>query len=516
MSASTAALPPLAGAEPAAAVSAAAAGQPQSAQPGAMSMASRRAWLQQASRLSIPAARLVAWIDVQVMLTAAMMTGALAPRLASAPLGELLSSRIGVTDLVPIVLFAAAVLAVFEIAGLYEAALVRRWQDECRRVVLASATVAVALGLVAAVREPAIHWPALFRFWLVSSALVVPARAVRAGVARRMAGPRRRVLIVGSGPQALRICRELSTDPLTAYQIVGFVDSNPAPPAAFVLRRTVGTLDELEHLLVRQHIDEVHVGLPVKSHYPAIQDTIRVCERIGVKVMYGADIFGTELARPCVGMGLSPRVELQIAPEGPVLLVKRAIDIVATTVLLVALAPVLLAAAIAIKLTSDGPVFFAQERYGHNRRRFRMLKFRTMVVGAEQMQAALESLNEVEGPHFKIARDPRITPIGGILRRTSIDELPQLFNVLRGDMSLVGPRPMAVRDVHRFTRTGDMRRFSVTPGITGLWQVSGRTRLTFDEWIRLDLHYIDTWSLLLDFRILARTLPAVVRGTGAA
>jgi lipopolysaccharide/colanic/teichoic acid biosynthesis glycosyltransferase len=145
-----------------------------------------------------------------------------------------------------------------------------------------------------------------------------------------------------------------------------------------------------------------------------------------------------------------------------------------------------------------------------------MLKFRTMVTNAEQLQAGLEARNEAEGPVFKIARDPRVTPLGWWLRRTSIDELPQLFNVLRGDMSLIGPRPLPLRDVSRFTRSADMRRFSVRPGITGLWQVSGRSGLGFDQWIALDLRYIDRWSLALDFSILARTIPAVLRGTGAS
>jgi lipopolysaccharide/colanic/teichoic acid biosynthesis glycosyltransferase len=145
-----------------------------------------------------------------------------------------------------------------------------------------------------------------------------------------------------------------------------------------------------------------------------------------------------------------------------------------------------------------------------------MYKFRTMVDGADQLQATLEGANEAEGPVFKIRKDPRITPVGTWLRRTSLDELPQLVNVLRGDMSLVGPRPMATRDVGRFAESWLMRRFSVPPGITGLWQISGRSNLSFDDWIALDLQYIDGWSLGLDFRILARTIPVVLKGTGAA
>jgi exopolysaccharide biosynthesis polyprenyl glycosylphosphotransferase len=195
--------------------------------------------------------------------------------------------------------------------------------------------------------------------------------------------------------------------------------------------------------------------------------------------------------------------------------VKRLIDIVGAALGLLLFAPALLAIALAVRLTSPGPVFFVQERYGLNRRIFRMYKFRTMVQDAEARQADLEHINELDGPVFKIRSDPRITRIGGFLRRTSLDELPQLFNVLSGEMSMVGPRPMATRDVHRFSESWLMRRFSVKPGLTCLWQVSGRNNLDFDEWMRLDLKYIDSWSLGLELRIMLKTVPAVLRGTGA-
>jgi lipopolysaccharide/colanic/teichoic acid biosynthesis glycosyltransferase len=168
-----------------------------------------------------------------------------------------------------------------------------------------------------------------------------------------------------------------------------------------------------------------------------------------------------------------------------------------------------------VKLTSPGPVLFKQPRYGYNRRRFPMYKFRTMAIDAEQRMAELEHLNEATGPVFKMKKDPRLTRIGGFLRATSIDELPQLFNVLLGHMSLVGPRPLPVRDVVRFSEATLMRRFSVLPGMTGLWQVSGRSSLDFSEWITLDLKYIDNWSLLEDLRILLITVPVVLRGRGA-
>jgi exopolysaccharide biosynthesis polyprenyl glycosylphosphotransferase len=197
------------------------------------------------------------------------------------------------------------------------------------------------------------------------------------------------------------------------------------------------------------------------------------------------------------------------------MLVKRALDILGASVALVIFSPVMLLAAVAVRLTSSGPVVFVQERYGLNKRRFKMFKFRTMVQNAEALQSQLEKNNEAQGPVFKIKNDPRVTSIGRFLRKTSIDELPQLFNVLRGEMSLVGPRPLPERDVSRFAESSLLRRFSVKPGLTCLWQISGRSNTQFDNWIRQDLQYIDQWSLGLDIAILLKTVPAVIKGRGA-
>jgi lipopolysaccharide/colanic/teichoic acid biosynthesis glycosyltransferase len=172
--------------------------------------------------------------------------------------------------------------------------------------------------------------------------------------------------------------------------------------------------------------------------------------------------------------------------------------------------------ALLIKLTSPGPVLFSQTRVGLNKRQLKMYKFRTMTVGAEQMQDRLLAMNEMSGPAFKIKHDPRITPLGRVLRKSSLDELPQLFNVLMGQMSLVGPRAMSLRDYKLFEHDWHRRRFSVKPGITCLWQVNGRNSIAFEQWMALDMQYIDKWSLWLDFKILAKTVPAVLRGTGAA
>jgi exopolysaccharide biosynthesis polyprenyl glycosylphosphotransferase len=197
------------------------------------------------------------------------------------------------------------------------------------------------------------------------------------------------------------------------------------------------------------------------------------------------------------------------------LVVKRVLDVTVALCGLVVFTPVFVVCALAIKLSGPGPVLFSQPRYGRNRRLFLMHKFRTMVQDAEQLQPDLESQNEARGPVFKIRSDPRVTAVGRVLRKLSIDELPQLFNVLRGDMSLVGPRPLPVRDVSRFNETWLMRRFSVKPGLTCLWQVNGRSNVDFDHWVRLDLDYIDNWSLALDMRILFKTVPVVLRGIGA-
>jgi lipopolysaccharide/colanic/teichoic acid biosynthesis glycosyltransferase len=196
---------------------------------------------------------------------------------------------------------------------------------------------------------------------------------------------------------------------------------------------------------------------------------------------------------------------------------KRLMDLSVSSLALLLCSPLFIAVAIAIKLDSSGPIFFVQERFGISKRRFRMIKFRTMTIDAESQIEDLEHLNEKSGtPIFKIRNDPRVTRVGKWLRKTSVDELPQLFNVLLGDMSVVGPRPLSVRDALRMEEAWQRRRFSVKPGLTCLWQVSGRSNLSFERWMELDLEYIDHWSLKLDASILLRTIPAIVLTRGAS
>ena len=201
--------------------------------------------------------------------------------------------------------------------------------------------------------------------------------------------------------------------------------------------------------------------------------------------------------------------------DGIPYLMKRTLDRIGAAVLMLLLSPLFLAISLAIRVTMGSPVLFRQPRVGYQRRVFTCYKFRTMVNDADERMAELEDMNEADGPVFKIKNDPRVTPLGAWLRRTSMDELPQLINVLKGDMSLVGPRPLPLRDVNLFDRPALNRRFSVWPGITCTWQVSGRSDTSFEDWISLDLDYVDNWSLGKDLQILLRTVQAVVKGRGA-
>jgi exopolysaccharide biosynthesis polyprenyl glycosylphosphotransferase len=278
----------------------------------------------------------------------------------------------------------------------------------------------------------------------------------------------------------------------------------------------VQSAEDLEKLLRDNPVDVV-IFTSGKSSLSEVESAILACEVEGVEAWLVADFVRTSIARPTMDevMG-KPMIVFRSAPEVSwALLFKGAFDRLGAAVLLVLLSPLLLAIALLIKLSSRGPVLFKQERCGVRGRVFVMHKFRSMVSDAEQRQAELMVFNEMDGPVFKIARDPRITGIGRFLRRTSLDELPQLVNVLMGKMSLVGPRPLPVREVRQFKSPWQRRRLSMKPGITCLWQIAGRNTVGFEEWMRLDLQYIDTWSLWLDFKILVKTIPVVLMGKGA-
>lgn len=341
-------------------------------------------------------------------------------------------------------------------------------------------------------------------------ALVRGARRVRRG-----ARPRN-ILIVGSGRLAARAFELLRSDDGRVNHVLGFVDSEPQPMFGAHGPPHLGRVADLDRILMHRVVDDVLICLPIKSRYTEIEQALAACMLGGVPAEYSADLFRSfRDAGTYDGRLPAPVLKLRVAPNDGRLIVKRLIDVLGAAVLLALVSPLLVAIAVLIKATSEGPILFSQERHGHMKRRFRMLKFRTMVADAERLQATLEAGNEASGPIFKIREDPRMTRVGRFLRRSSLDELPQLWHVLNGEMSLVGPRPMSVRDVSRFEDPWIMRRFSMRPGLTCLWQVSGRSNLTFDRWVALDLEYIDNWSLSLDLLILAMTIPAVISGEGA-
>jgi exopolysaccharide biosynthesis polyprenyl glycosylphosphotransferase len=249
-----------------------------------------------------------------------------------------------------------------------------------------------------------------------------------------------------------------------------------------------------------------------------IEKAIQACELEGVEVWLLADFFKTQISRTTVDEFYGrPMMVFRSTPEASWQgVAKQVVDAVGGLVLLAICALPLMVVALLIKLTSPGPILFRQQRSGLNGKPFLMLKFRSMATDAEQRKHELALLNEMSGPVFKVTNDPRITPIGKILRKYSIDEFPQLINVLRGEMSLVGPRPLPVDEVQRFDDLAHRRRLSVKPGLTCLWQISGRNEVKdFRDWVRLDLEYIDNWSIWLDLKILVRTIPVVLLGTGA-
>jgi exopolysaccharide biosynthesis polyprenyl glycosylphosphotransferase len=327
----------------------------------------------------------------------------------------------------------------------------------------------------------------------------------------------RTIIIVGTSRRALRFARMLEEHAGWGLKFAGFVEGldeeTPAPGLP-----VLGKIKDLIKIIDENVIDEVFFAVPVEK-IQGIQDAIWACEEVGVKIHVNADFFNLLLSRTKVeNFHGVPILTSSSAPDKAFpLLLKRLADTLIAFVSLVILTPLFTFVALLIKATSKGPVFFIQVRAGLNGRTFNLFKFRTMRQDAEKLRNHLEELNEMQGPVFKIKNDPRITFIGRILRKFSIDELPQLWNVLKGDMSLVGPRPLPVYEVERFEERWQRRRLSMKPGLTCLWQVNGRNKITdFNEWMELDLKYIDNWSLGLDFKVLVKTIPTVIFARGAS
>jgi exopolysaccharide biosynthesis polyprenyl glycosylphosphotransferase len=320
----------------------------------------------------------------------------------------------------------------------------------------------------------------------------------------------RSVIVIGAGQRGQKIVKLINEKPEIGYQFAGYIDDIKHPDV-------IGGLSDISGILARNVVDEVIICLPIKTFYDRMRSITEAAEEQGITVRIYSDLFDLKLSRAVTGeLGEAPILSIYATRLSDwQSFLKSTIDFVGGIFLLTILAPLMVTIAVLIKITSPGPVFFVQERVGLNKRRFKMFKFRTMVVDAPEKQKELEKLNEADGPVFKIKDDPRVTSFGRWLRRTSLDELPQLLNILLGDLSLVGPRPLPERDFQKFDQSWFNRRFSVKPGITCIWQISGRSETSFDKWILQDLEYIDKWSIGLDLKILFKTVPTVLRGTGA-
>ena len=348
----------------------------------------------------------------------------------------------------------------------------------------------------------------VFWFGAISFLLVfAKEEALRWAASTRMAQAqyRRRVILVGAGQETERMEAELKAKSEKEVEVLARVDLSTTP------------VHRLVEMLHEYSINAVILSAR-HTYFEQVEAAIRACELEGVEAWLVADFFKTQISRTSFDDYYGwPVLVFRSAPESSwQRVLKQLMDLAGSLLVLMVGWWLFVGIALLIKFTSPGPVLFRQKRSGINGQPFTIYKFRTMVTNAEQLQHELAAMNEMTGPVFKVTNDPRITPIGKFLRKYSLDELPQFFNVLRGEMSLVGPRPLPVDEVKRFYDLAHRRRLSVKPGITCLWQISGRSNVSdFKDWVRLDLEYIDNWSLWLDIKILLRTLPAVFAGTGA-
>jgi len=326
----------------------------------------------------------------------------------------------------------------------------------------------------------------------------------------------RRLLIIGTGKRAANFINRIRNHPEWGLRVSGIIDDTSTHLGKVINGiNVVGGLEDISGILHKFSIDEAVFIVP-RSRLNYIEKAIKTCEIEGIKATIAVDLFDMKLARSHIteldGIPLVT-FETTIAEESQ-LFIKRAIDLIVSMCALIVLSPVFILTAVLIKITSPGPIMYTQQRIGLSGRKFLIYKFRTMYKGAHKRLSEIAALNEMEGPIFKIKNDPRITPVGRVLRKFSIDELPQFFNVFMGYMSLVGPRPPLPNEVKQY-EPWQRRRLSMRPGLTCLWQVSGRNRLDFNEWMELDLKYLDNWSLLLDLKILMKTIPVVLFGIGA-
>jgi len=442
-------------------------------------------------------------------------------------LAQFFALRVSLGNLIVFVSFLLVWHFVFSVFGLYGSKrLASRWDEiwDVIRAAILGTLVAAVFGLTFRIWVVNPTFLVLF-LWLSTSSVIVSRMVIRRvlAYARRHGRNTRNMLVIGTNARALQLVQRIEGKPELGYRILGFADEEWVGMEEFKKqgRALVTTLDALPSYVRRNVVDEVVLALPIRSFHGFASHIASACEQQGIIVRFLPNIFDLKDVQQRTDEFDGDPL---ISHESTItdfwgLAAKRALDILISLTAIILVSPVMLLAAALVKLTSPGPIFFVQKRLGLNKRMFHIYKFRTMVMDAEARLKDVEHQNEANGPVFKIRQDPRITLIGKFLRKTSIDELPQLFNVLKGEMSLVGPRPLQVRDYELFEtycQDWQRKRFSVRPGITCLWQIMGRSSTTFEKWMELDLQYIRTWSVWLDLEILAKTVPAVLKGSGAA
>jgi exopolysaccharide biosynthesis polyprenyl glycosylphosphotransferase len=411
-------------------------------------------------------------------------------------------------------------LIIFSLEGLYTPRRGRTWFEEVYALITGTFTAIVLMVAFFFFYRPLFYSRLIFAYYgIFIVALLAAGRLVaRAGLAylRKRGIGVDRILIVGAGEVGRAIMRNIVAEPGLGYQVVGFVDDDPEKGTTDLGRfKALGPTGNLPRLLRELRVDEVVVTLPWHTR-DLIMRMLEVCETAGVRAKIVPDLFELSLSRVAVdAVGGIPLIGVrETTIRGWNLAVKRVMDLIIAIGGLILLSPFLAFLALLIRLDSPGPIIFRQTRVGRGGKLFVAYKFRTMRVGAEEEREELAALNEATGPLFKIRNDPRLTRVGKVLRRLSWDEWPQLVNVARGEMSIVGPRPPLPSEVEQY-REWHKKRLEVSPGMTGMWQVSGRSEVTFDEMVMLDIYYIENWSPWLDMWIALKTIPTVVLARGA-
>ncbi|HUS15606.1 MAG TPA: sugar transferase [Chloroflexia bacterium] len=417
-------------------------------------------------------------------------------------------------------------IAVFYFKGMYAQPRGASWVDQMGKVAGGTLTSVAILIMGSLLTSPVLSSRLLFLFFYVATLLVFGVERFAIKRMRMMLWKRginiRRVLVVGSGYAGQRIMKDLMERPDLGYTLHGYVEDEAddvawtVPMNGHGYPARLGQVADVDQVIGAGHIDEVIVALPATGH-SRIAEVIERCQRHRVSFRLIPDLFEIRFNQVQIdALNGIPLIGLkEVALQGGNLWLKRTLDVVLAMLFLTVTSPMLAVVALLIKLERPhGPIFFKQERVGLGGLRFMCYKFRSMRPDAEQMKAALLALNEATGPIFKMKNDPRVTRVGKWLRRTSLDELPQVFNILAGHMSWVGPRPPVPSEVEQYS-DWHRRRLEITPGLTGLWQVSGRSDISFDDMVKLDLFYAENWSLAFDLKIILMTIPAVLKGEGA-